>query len=176
VVRAGDFKGNLGDFLREYNYQSDLTKKLDDLADLTLTPELINKIVLWKVNRFVWLEESLLDRLDALKTLEAGAHRQADSVVELLLAVHGIDLPMASTLLRFRNPKVFQIIDRHAYRAVYGEDYPLYGQSPTARKLELYFAYLDQLRSLCERTGLRFEVADRALYVFDKKKNGALGS
>jgi hypothetical protein len=92
VVRAGDFKGNLGDFLREYNYQSDLTKRLDDLAELTLTPELINEIVLWKVNRFVWLEEGLLDRLDKLKTLEAGAHRQAHSVVELLLAVHGIDL------------------------------------------------------------------------------------
>ena len=116
----------------------------------------------------------MLDRLDALKTLEAGAHRQADSVVESLLNVHGIDLPMASTFLRFRNPKVFQIIDRHAYRALCGEVYPLYVQSPTARKLEIYFDYLDRLRALCVGKGLRFETADRVLYVFDKKKNGAL--
>jgi thermostable 8-oxoguanine DNA glycosylase len=120
------------------------------------------------------LEKGLLDRLDALKTLKAGAHRQADSVVESLLTVHGIDLPMASTFLRFRNPKVFQIIDRHAYRALYGKDYPLYVHSPTGRKLEIYFGYLDRLRSLCVKKGLRFEIADRVLCVFDKKKNGAL--
>jgi len=149
VVTAGDFKGDLADFLREYNYQSDLTKRLDDLADLNFTRELINEIVLWKVNRFVSLEKGLLDRLDALKTLKAGAHRQADSVVESLLTVHGIDLPMASTFLRFRNPKVFQIIDRHAYRALYGKDYPLYVHRPTGRKLKIYFSYLDRLRSLC---------------------------
>ncbi len=29
------------------------------------------------------------------------------------------------TILRFCNPVVFQIIDRHAYRALYGEDCPL---------------------------------------------------
>ena len=42
------------------------------------------------------------------------------------------------------------------------------------RKLEIYFGYLDRLRSLCVEKGLPFEIADRVFYVFDKKKNGAL--
>jgi hypothetical protein len=53
---VGDFKGDLADFRREYNCQRDLTKRLDDLADFNFTRELINEIVLWKVNRFVSLE------------------------------------------------------------------------------------------------------------------------
>ena len=58
------------------------------------------------MNRFVALEKDLLDRLDALKVLKAGAHREARSVVNSLLRVQGVDLPMASTFLRFRNPNL----------------------------------------------------------------------
>ena len=81
---------------------------------------------------------------------------------------------MASTFLRFRNPVVFQIIDRHAYRAVYGRDYKLYTQTSLKKKIEVYFGYLDDLRSLCEKNGLKFETVDRVLYVFDKETNGGL--
>jgi thermostable 8-oxoguanine DNA glycosylase len=173
VVKASDFKGELADFLIGYNYQVFLTKKLDDLASLKLTPKLVNEIVLWKVNRFVLLQKDLLDRLNALRTLKAGAHGEARPVIDSLLRIRGVDLPMASTLLRFRNSKVFQIIDKHAYRALYGENYPPYIRSPE-QKIDVYFSYLERLRSLCKQKRLRFETADRVLYVFDKKKNGKL--
>ena len=85
-------------------------------------------------------------------------------------------MPMASALLRFRNPNVFQIIDRHAYRAVYGASYPLYPTSDPSRKILVYFDYLDQLVDLSKTKGVAFRDLDRALYMLDKEHNGRLNS
>jgi thermostable 8-oxoguanine DNA glycosylase len=173
-LKAGEFNGDLSEFLTEYEHQPRLTRKLDDLKDVSvITPDMLNEIVLWKLNRYVSLDSHQLCRISALANLKAGEHRRARSILEELLDVHGVDLPMASTVLRFRNPAVFQIIDRHAYRALYGQDYKQHTTKPL-KKVEVYFAYLDDLRRLCEAKGLRFETADRALYVFDKKSNGCL--
>jgi thermostable 8-oxoguanine DNA glycosylase len=173
-MKATDFDGDLSEFLRRYKFQPKLTKKLDDLDDVNLTTELLNEIVLWKVDRYVSLDAEQLRRIDAVRELKPGQHEHGRAVLEELLKVHGVDLPMASTFLRFRNPSVFQIIDRHAYRAVLGEVYPLHTKSPTERKVEVYFAYLDDLRSLCEQKSLDFDTVDRVLYVFDKETNGSL--
>ena len=81
---------------------------------------------------------------------------------------------MASTFLRFRNPAVFQIIDHHAYRAIFGSDYPLHTSSSAVRKTAIYFDYLDELVKLCNRKKLKFEKVDRVLYEFDKANNGKL--
>ena len=91
-----------------------------------------------------------------------------------LLGESGVDLPMASTFLRFRNPRAFQIIDRHAYRAVYGEDYPLYSSSSDSAKIDLYFRYLDALFALAESKNVEFDILDRVLYILDKQVNGKL--
>lgn len=147
-TKAADFDGDLATFLAGYKYQPMLTKKSDNLADETLTPELLNEIVLWKVKRYVELEPGQLRKIDALRELKPGEHRQAQRVLEELLGAHGVDLAMASTFLRFRNSAVFQIIDRHAYRAVYGTKFPLFTASPTKKKIEVYFRYLDDLRLL----------------------------
>jgi thermostable 8-oxoguanine DNA glycosylase len=173
-IKASEFDGDLSDFLRQYKYQPELTKKLDDLDAVNVTPELLNEIVLWKVNRYVSLGEDQLRRIDAVRKLEPGEHRQAHPILTEFLAAHGVDLPMASTFLRFRNPSVFQIIDRHAYRALYGRDYRMYTQTSAQRKIEVYFAYLDDLRAFCGQKALKFETVDRVLYVFDKKTNGSL--
>ena len=81
---------------------------------------------------------------------------------------------MASTMLRFKNPQVFQIIDRHAYRALNGEDYPLYSASGLDKKIEVYFKYLDGLIALSQSKKVEFKILDRVLYVFDKQHNGKL--
>jgi thermostable 8-oxoguanine DNA glycosylase len=173
-IRASQFNGDLSEFLLKYKYQRTLTKRLDDLEDLDLTPEMLNEIVLWKVNRYVSLDGDQLCRIDALRTLESGEHKKALSVLKDLLEAHGVDLPMASTFLRFRNPSVFQIIDRHAYRALYGRDYNLYTKTSVTKKIEVYFAYLDDLHHLCDAKELSFSTMDRVLYVFDKETNGSL--
>lgn len=71
----------------------------------------------------------------------------------------GVDLPIASTILRFQNPAVFQIIDRHAYRALYGRVFPLHTQT-VLKKIEVYCVYLDDLHSLCDEKGMKFETVD----------------
>jgi thermostable 8-oxoguanine DNA glycosylase len=173
-IKASEFDGDLSEFLVKYKYQPNLTKRLDDSADVNLTEELLNEIVLWKVNRYVSLDGGQFRSVDALRTLKPGEHGKARSALEDLLDSHGVDLPMASTFLRFRNPSVFQIIDRHAYRALYGRDYKLYSQTPLKKKIDAYFAYLDDLRRLCDAKGLDFKTVDRVLYVFDKETNGSL--
>jgi len=174
LSRASDFNGDLSEFLNGYKYQPNLTPKLDDLARVNFTPELLNEIVLWKVNRYVSLDADQLGRIDALATLKPGEHRAAGPILEDLLGTHGVDLAMASTLLRFRNPSVFQIIDRHAYRALYGRGYKMYSATSPKKKIGVYFDYIDELRRLCDAKGLRFETVDRVLYEFDKKQNGSL--
>ncbi len=173
-MKAIEFTGNLNDFVSKYAYQPALTQRLDKLDDTDFTQQLINEIVLWKVNRYVALDNEMLLNLNKLATLSAGEHRQAEAVLKDLLQAHGVDLPMASTLLRFRNPRTFQIIDQHAYRAIYGTAYPLHASTSIRQKVAVYFDYLDELLALCGNRTLNFETIDRLLYVFDKEKNGKL--
>jgi hypothetical protein len=65
-------------------------------------PELLNETEPWKMNRYVVVDKDRLQRIDALRRLKTGEHRQARSVLEELLDAHGVDLLMASTILRFR--------------------------------------------------------------------------
>jgi thermostable 8-oxoguanine DNA glycosylase len=173
-MKASDYSGDLRSLLAQYTYQPDLTKRLDNLEVTALDQSLINNIVLWKVNRYVRVTDEILGQMVGLKILSAGEHRKAEAEINALLELDGVDLPMASTILRFVNPKVFQIIDRHAYRAVYGKKYPLYASMPKERKVSEYFDYLDQLIELCELKKLPFKIIDRLLYVFDKENNGKL--
>lgn len=173
-MKAHDYESDLTEFLKRYSYQPDLTKRLDELSDDFSDP-VVNEIVLWKVNRFVSVPPDVLALLNQARDLRPPEHRDARQALSRLLdEVRGVDLPMASTFLRFRNPKVFQIMDRHAYRALYGRTYDLCPSTSAHRKIEAYFQYLDDLRELCEKKNLDFDTADRLLYIFDKEKNGSL--
>lgn len=173
-MKASDFSGDLNTFLAQYSYQPELTEYLDSISDATIDQSLINEIVLWKVNRYVRINDDIAQNISELKILKAGEHRKSKNDLSALLELNGVDLPMASTILRFINPVVFQIIDRHAYRAVYEKKYPLYTSSPKEKKLSVYFDYIDELIKLCDLKGLAFITIDRLLYIFDKKKNGKL--
>ena len=120
------------------------------------------------------VNDDIVRQISELKVLKAGEHRKSKKELSTLLELNGVDLPMASTILRFINPEVFQIIDRHAYRAVYEKKYPLYTSTPTERKLSVYFDYIDELIKLCALKALAFATIDRLLYIFDKKNNGKL--
>ncbi len=173
-MKAVDFTDDLNQFLAEYSYQPILTEKLDSLAETPIDQEILNEIVLWKVNRYVFLDKSIMERFEQLKGLNPGEHRKSDLILKLMLKQRGVDLPMASTFMRFRNPRVFQIIDRHAYRAIFDKKYPLYQSSSLDQKVSVYLDYLDELIALCKRKTLRFETVDRLLYIFGKRKNGQL--
>ncbi len=67
---------------------------------------------------------------------------------------------------------MFQIIDQHAFRALYGSDFPK--TTVAERKIKCYFDYLDELLKLCNLKMLKFETVDRVLYEFDRANNGKL--
>ena len=78
---------------------------------------------------------------------------------------------MASTYLRFRNPKLFQIIDQRVWRVVqeYREeaDTTLHHSENIDNEIDKYFKYLETLRELANKHNIAFENADRAFYVWD---------
>jgi hypothetical protein len=179
----------LGNYVEGYNYGNfnngfNLTDKLDSLkADTNFNQEILNEIVLWKVNRYVSLHKSdwLID-FNALKDLESieSNMEKIISVLDKMLLTKGIALPMASTLLRFRNPKTFQIIDARTFRVVFGKnDLPkskIYNSNSNKRsqKSKLYLEYLISLRYFCEDKYIEFEQLDRILYQFDKIENSGI--
>jgi thermostable 8-oxoguanine DNA glycosylase len=172
--RAGDWEGALRQLLEEYRYQRELTECLDALGPQPFTQDVIKDIVLWKVNRYVKLSAGALAALNSVTEFQPKSHRNARDALATLLDERGVDLPMASSFLRFRNRKAFQIIDRHAYRAVYGQNYPLYSSSTDKKKIDLYFCYLDDLFMLAGSKEVDFASLDRVLYIFDKQINGKL--
>ena len=177
MKKASDYsKEELELYLDKYSYyKPGLTDTLDDFGDGAFDELIILKIILWKVHRYAELGKDLLSELNSVRVLEKEQREDAKTVLEALLNTPGIDLPMASTLLRFRNPNVFQIIDQRAYRSVMDTDkYPLYTASSVEKKVKVYFDYLKAIDGLCEQKGIAFFDADRILYQFDKKENGKL--
>ncbi len=174
MIRASEWAGELSGLISQYTYQPELTTRLDNLGAAPFDQPLINEIVLWKINRFAQLDQASLSDLNSLTAIQNGAHRKSENVLRMLLRRHGVDLAMASTFLRFRNPTAFQIIDRHAYRAVYGVKYPLASKSSLDKKIDIYFQFLDDVNSLAKRKDLDFRTIDRLLYVYDKVYNGKL--
>ena len=168
------YEGDLKRYLEEYDYGGPLTQKLDSLGNDDLNLMRLYEIILWKVNRFVDFDHGTIANINELKHLQPGEHRKAESVLDELLAMNGIDLPMASTILRFRNPQVFPIIDRRAYRAIYNTKYPLYFTTPRPKKIAKYFEYTDRLVEICHARNLEFSTVDRLLYQFDVVNNGKL--
>lgn len=161
----------------EFTYQQWLTTELERKGLQQINQDTINEIVLWKVNRYVRLDAETLDMLNAIDPEETRLEDvPAHAVLRKLLTTDGVRLPMASTILRFRNPKLFQIIDQRAYRVVYGEELPAiytskgYGKSVDER-IEFYLDYLKRLRVVAVEKDWKFEDMDRILYLMDKKHN-----
>jgi hypothetical protein len=91
-------------------------------------------------------------------------------ILENLLKTNGIQLAMASTILRFKNPKIYQIIDQRVYRIIYSEAMPKYFSS-IEKQISLYLKYLNDLKNVCNERGINFELSDRIIYEIDKEFN-----
>ncbi|MBS9525942.1 hypothetical protein KI659_18115 [Litoribacter alkaliphilus] len=158
-----------------YHYQEELTPKLDALKQ-PFDQGVINEIVLWKVNRYAGVQKEtlgLLNQIDSdAKEMDEDLTRE---VLKGLLKTKGIQLPMASTILRFKNKNVYQIIDQRVYRIIYsGETLktPTYcSERSIQSQIELYFKYLTDLHKACEKLDIPFEASDRILYMADKRVN-----
>ena len=153
-----------------YKYQRDNTKTLQQHTG-DYDQAFINRIVLWKVNRYSGVSEQLLDWINATKQHEELNEALTRKILRAFLDPNllGFQLAMASTVLRFRNPRIYQIIDQRAYRVVYKRKFDLSG--PKEEQIDLYLAYLKKLREVSDERGFPFEDADEILYELDKRVN-----
>lgn len=166
---------NKGDLLTEdfdYDYNRDLTKLLDDHNE-DYDKNIINMITLWKVNRYPYISEDIITALNKLGK-ETEYKEEHKKLLLRLLGCKGVQLPMASTFLRFRNPRLFQIIDQRVYRLITGNELslPVYSSEKNKKVIsDLYFDYLKRLKTMCDQLEIPFEKSDRILYNADKRIN-----
>ncbi len=156
----------------DYHYQLELTAKLDNL-DLDFDQEIINEIVLWKVNRYVALDIGILNLINQIKKTDKELNSELTKTILLKLLdkkQKGVRLPMASSILRFKNPDIYQIIDQRVYRLIYGEELK-YSLTNINEQIKLYLDYLIKLRDKSKQHGIEFEKADRVFYSMDKLYN-----
>ncbi len=81
---------------------------------------------------------------------------------------------MASTILRFKNPNIYQIIDQRVYRIIYGTELKLplsFSPKSIKTQIDIYLQYLNDLRSVCINKQIEFSTSDRILYNVDKRIN-----
>lgn len=153
----------------EFDYQSKLTRRLDIISG-DFDQSIINEIVLWKINRYAELNESALDLLNQINKRSKKINIElTKKVLEALLNTKGIKIPIASTILRFKNPKLYQIIDQRAYRFIYKKELKI--PNRTAGQINLYLDYLSKLKEVCAECNIPFHHSDRILYSLDKKHN-----
>lgn len=154
----------------EYNYQPQLTKKLDshsgDFSEQTLL-----EIALWKTNRYPTISQDLLNDINDLR--KSYSEEKARNLLRKLLQkeIKGFDLPMASTVLRFAVPEKLQIIDQRVYRFITPDKDCLDIPYNIDKKIDLYFDYIERLKKICNDHDIPFSKADRILYQLDKNHN-----
>jgi hypothetical protein len=160
---------------KSYTYQPYLTEKLKNTSANNLDQEWVNEIVLWKLNRYVRMQDDILALLNdprlLLNEMDVSFTR---TLLHALLDTPGVRLPMASTFLRFRNPRIYQILDQRAYRFATGKTYfSTYSDSDKGRdkQIDLYLEYLSKLKEICLEKKWDFEKIDEILYQLDKIHN-----
>jgi hypothetical protein len=67
---AIEWDGDLANLMSDYNYQPDLTRKLDGVTNQSFDQTLVNEIVLWKVNRFAPISQNTLVALNGVANYE----------------------------------------------------------------------------------------------------------
>ena len=153
----------------DYSFQDILTPILDKLEG-DFNQDIINQIVLWKVNRYASIDTDTLGKLNNLSKEDGEINIEfTRQILDKLLNIKGIQLPMASSILRFKNPNIYQIIDQRVYRFIMGKD--IKEPYSITKKIEYYLDYLNKLKSVCEEFKIDFSQSDRIFYELDKKIN-----
>lgn len=164
------------DVLNRYSYDRGeaIFNRIDnaDKEDLDEARDIINQIVLWKLNRMVKVDKgtlkSLLSLKDSIKSVDE--IDKSRKLLKKLLKSKGMRLPMASTVLHFFNPDVFPIIDQRAYRELYKDEYK--ELSSIDEKVALYIDYVKDCVSFYKEYlegKIPFADIDKYLYLKDRE-------
>lgn len=172
TIKDKDFKLVDGDFI--FKYQIGLTEKLDS-TKLKFDQALLNEIVLWKVNRYANFPESLINKIDKININDTVLDENLTrDILRTLLMLKGVALAMASTILRFKNKNIYQIIDQRVYRIIYGSELKLIKpkkKEEIENQVNLYINYLIDLKKISIDLKIDYTKADRILYMADKRIN-----
>ena len=173
TIFDSDFKIISDDY--EFKYQEVLTKKLDSSTE-NFSQEKLNEIVLWKVNRYAEFGESLIELINSIDKNETKIDvDKTREILKGLLKTSGVQLAMASTILRYRNPNIYQIIDQRVFRVIYKNQTLELNTYPSEKNLnfqiELYIKYLYDLSNVCIDLKIPFDKSDRILFMADKRIN-----
>ncbi|TSE03933.1 hypothetical protein [Aquimarina algiphila] len=160
---------------RSFGYQKELTEKLDNLRE-DFDQNTLNEIVLWKVNRYALFSNEAMALINSIGPSETKLNKDKISVILFkLLKTKGVQLPMASTILRFKNPILFQIIDQRVFRIIYPNETLKLNSYPSEKNIkfqvDLYLKYLEDLKDACKRLEIPFEKSDRILFMADRRIN-----
>ena len=166
-----------------FEYNTPVTHELDQLQDKDLTLADLHEITLWKIDRYPQISQEILDELNKLHKSDNFDEQATRNILGAMLRAHGISLAMASTYLRFTNPKVFPIIDTRALRAAF--DYKVVAEkekillsyrnsdSIYSRQIDLYIDYVAKLNEIAKNgyhgLFIKFEDLDRFLYEIDSE-------
>lgn len=156
----------------KYDYQVSLTKQLDEYSE-DFDEFQINRIALWKLNRYFHINEETLNKINQIKPTDSELNENLTlEILDGLLRTDGIRLAMASTILRFKNPNIYQIIDQRVCRILGIISFTkLTSSKKIDEQKKLYLAYLIKLRKICDAKNVKFINADRVFYNADKDIN-----
>jgi thermostable 8-oxoguanine DNA glycosylase len=163
------------DYLRQYNESKVgvVSKKIIKSSKDNIDKSTLYEIALWKIGRYLYLDEQP-DLINAINNISSTSQKlnvdETRIVMAKLLEVDGISLPMASTILRFRNPQIYQIIDKHMKQVITGKPF-VFSYYNKTQQIEDYLEYLDELRNFCFRHKIQFEEADQILFKIGQEYN-----
>ncbi len=167
-------------YLNKYNndFIGQVSKKIFSEKE-NFTINHLHNIVLWKVGRYPNFSQNAQEESDLINKIPTKSRKLDEvltrKILQVLLSVRGVGLPMASTILRFRNPNIYQIIDQRAYRMLpekYKETIELKIPHSKEKQIDLYIQYLKDLKKVCREYQIKFKDADIVLFEMDKKYNG----
>lgn len=165
---------NPKEVLDDYKYDSDsvIINRIakNDFTDETESADIINSIVLWKINRQVDIKHDLIQEIKELsKNLKSykdfsnykiGVRDRFND----LLGCKGVRAAMASTILKMFMPEALPIIDKRAYREIYRED------MPDKISGDKYVDYVEKVITQYNKISgiIEFSDMDKLLYQYDK--------
>lgn len=163
----------------QYEDESDIFQRLKnvDKTDFGQNRNIINQIVLWKLNRSVNVSDDTLAELNSLgylkSPLESLKDKKVKSLIGKLLSSKGIKLAVASAILHFYYPEIFPIIDQRSYRELYDKEFPVYLDKNRREKYaNMYLKYIKDCYEYqqCNCPEAPFSYIDKILYQIDKEK------
>ncbi|MBQ8426789.1 MAG: hypothetical protein IJX16_03395 [Clostridia bacterium] len=175
---------NFNEILNRYAYSDD-AEIIDRIKKCSGTDEkenrdIINSIVLWKINRQVDIGADLFVAIKNLNIVPSAIKTNEKDIKKIicdLLQVKGVKIAMASTILKMFYPDTFPIIDQRAYRELYSEELPtFYGKNTNQKYAELYFQYILECHTYNQKVcpNIKFDDIDKVLYQLDLEKGNKI--